>query len=71
MIFRHAEQFYGFEGLRAYKQKFCPSWEARFIAGPPGLGMIRALVDLQALVGGKSPAAAGRGEPPRIGRLAA
>ena len=53
MIFRHAEPLYGFEGLRAYKQKFDPVWEPRFIAGPTGLGMLRALVDLQALIGGK------------------
>jgi phosphatidylglycerol lysyltransferase len=71
MIFRHAEHLYGFEGLRAYKQKFCPNWEARFIAGPPGFGMIRALVDLQALVGGRGTPPGSRSEPWRGGRLAA
>lgn len=61
-VYRHGGQFYGFEGLRAYKGKFSPQWEPRFIAGPGSLGLIRALVDLRTLVGGgkKSASAAAR-----------
>ena len=51
-LYRHGESFYGFEGLRAYKDKFSPVWEPRFIAGPHGLGLARSLIDLQTLVGG-------------------
>jgi phosphatidylglycerol lysyltransferase len=51
-LYRHGDAFYGFEGLRAYKQKFAPNWEPRFIAGPHGFSMARALVDLQRLVSG-------------------
>ncbi|HUD91077.1 bifunctional lysylphosphatidylglycerol flippase/synthetase MprF [Sphingobium sp.] len=51
-LYRHGGAFYGFEGLRAYKAKFAPIWEPRFIAGPQGLSMARAMVDLQRLVGG-------------------
>lgn len=59
-LYRHGESFYGFEGLRAYKAKFAPQWEPRFIAGPQGLSMARAMVDLQRLVGGGRASAASR-----------
>ena len=66
LLYRHGEAFYGFEGLRAYKEKFSPCWEPRFIAGLPGIGMARALVDLQRLVSGSgsSAAAHARVRPP-------
>lgn len=50
LLYRHGEALYGFEGLRAYKEKFSPDWEPRFIAGPHGLPFSRALIDLQALI---------------------
>lgn len=50
-LFRHGERFYGFEGLRQYKQKFRPAWSPRYIASPGGVSLLRGLVDLQALVG--------------------
>jgi phosphatidylglycerol lysyltransferase len=59
-LYRKGESFYGFEGLRAYKAKFAPRWEPRFIAGPQGLSMARAMVDLQRLVGGGRGSAASR-----------
>nr|WP_243445855.1 bifunctional lysylphosphatidylglycerol flippase/synthetase MprF [Polymorphobacter arshaanensis] len=55
-LYRHGEALYGFEGLRAYKQKFAPVWAPRYIAGPDGVGMARALIDLQNLVGNRRPA---------------
>ena len=51
-LYRHGDSFYGFEGLRAYKDKFSPVWEPRYIAGPYGIGLARSLIDLQTLVGG-------------------
>jgi hypothetical protein len=33
LLYRHGDAFYGFEGLRAYKDKFNPRWEPRYIAG--------------------------------------
>ncbi|QGP81194.1 bifunctional lysylphosphatidylglycerol flippase/synthetase MprF [Sphingobium sp. CAP-1] len=51
-LYRHGDAFYGFGGLRAYKAKFAPLWEPRFIAGPQGLSLARAMVDLQRLIGG-------------------
>ncbi|MBN8935710.1 MAG: bifunctional lysylphosphatidylglycerol flippase/synthetase MprF, partial [Rhizobiales bacterium] len=50
LLYEHGEMLYGFEGLRSYKDKFSPTWEPRFIAGPQGLGLVRALIDLQALI---------------------
>ncbi|WP_292944930.1 bifunctional lysylphosphatidylglycerol flippase/synthetase MprF [Novosphingobium sp.] len=58
LLYRHGEDFYGFEGLRAFKDKFSPVWEPRYVAGPFGLGMARAMIDLQALVGGGRSSAA-------------
>jgi phosphatidylglycerol lysyltransferase len=51
LLFEHGERFYGFKGLRAYKDKFDPRWESRYIAGPRGLAMIQGLLDLNALIG--------------------
>ncbi len=50
LLYHHGNAFYGFEGLRAYKEKFSPQWEPRFVAGPQGLSFGRALIDLQALI---------------------
>lgn len=51
LLYQHGKALYGFEGLRAYKDKFSPEWEARFVAGPQGVSFARALIDLQALIG--------------------
>jgi len=50
-IFKRGERFYGFRGLRAYKEKFAPGWEPRYIAAPHGLGLILAMRDLNRLIG--------------------
>lgn len=55
-IFRHGERFYGFRGLRTYKEKFAPGWEPRYIAGPGGIGLLRALRDLSRLIARPQPA---------------
>ena len=57
-LYKHGESFYGFEGLRAYKEKFLPVWEPRYVAGPFGLGFAHSLIDLQRLVGGGRSSAA-------------
>jgi phosphatidylglycerol lysyltransferase len=54
-IFRHGDRFYGFRGLRAYKEKFDPVWEPRYIAGPGGIGLLQALRDLSHLIGRPQP----------------
>ena len=60
LLYRHGDAFYGFEGLRAYKEKFAPVWVPRYIAGPYGVGLARGLIDLQTLVGGGARSVAGR-----------
>jgi phosphatidylglycerol lysyltransferase len=51
-VFQHGEWLYGFSGLRAFKEKFGPTWVPRYIAVPDGLSGWRALIDLAALVAG-------------------
>ena len=60
LLFRHGDPFYSFDGLRAYKEKFAPQWEPRYLAGPQGFGLARSLIDLQRLVGGGRRSAATR-----------
>ncbi|MDX3911401.1 MAG: bifunctional lysylphosphatidylglycerol flippase/synthetase MprF [Sphingobium sp.] len=55
LLYRHGESLYGFEGLRAYKDKFSPEWAPCFVAGPQGISFGRALIDLQALISAKVP----------------
>jgi phosphatidylglycerol lysyltransferase len=55
LIFRHGETFYGFRGLRSYKEKFAPRWEPRYVAGPQGIGFIQALHDVSRLIGNGEP----------------
>lgn len=57
LIFRHGETFYGFRGLRGYKEKFAPTWEPRYLAGPQGMGLIQALHDVSRLIGRGQPGA--------------
>ncbi|MXP25124.1 bifunctional lysylphosphatidylglycerol flippase/synthetase MprF [Altererythrobacter indicus] len=58
LLYRHGDAFYGFEGLRDYKEKYSPVWEPRYIAGPRAFGLLRALFDLQRLIGGSRRSAA-------------
>jgi phosphatidylglycerol lysyltransferase len=51
-LFRHGEHFYNFQGVRRYKAKFGPQWEARFLASPGGLALPRVIVDVTALIAG-------------------
>ncbi|MDD5759141.1 MAG: bifunctional lysylphosphatidylglycerol flippase/synthetase MprF [Desulfobulbaceae bacterium] len=51
-IFRHGENFYNFEGLRAYKDKFGPVWEPRYMALPTGLQLPRIFSNVTVLIAG-------------------
>jgi phosphatidylglycerol lysyltransferase len=52
LVYRRGEAFYNFQGLRAFKQKFDPVWEPRYLAYPGGLALPRVLADVSALVAG-------------------
>jgi len=52
LLFRHGEQFYNFQGLRAFKQKFDPVWEPRYLASRGGLSTPFVLTDVAALISG-------------------
>ncbi|HEX2092702.1 MAG TPA: bifunctional lysylphosphatidylglycerol flippase/synthetase MprF [Longimicrobiaceae bacterium] len=51
-LFNQGEALYNFHGLRAYKEKFHPYWEPRYLAYAPGTNLPRAVADLSALVAG-------------------
>ena len=51
-LYRHGENFYNFQGLRAYKEKFSPQWEPRYLASPGGLALPGILLDVTSLVSG-------------------
>jgi phosphatidylglycerol lysyltransferase len=51
-VYEHGESLYNFQGLRAYKEKFNPVWEPRYLACPGGLRLPKILADVSALVAG-------------------
>jgi len=52
LIFNHGEYFYNFQGLRQYKAKFDPIWEARYLVAPTGLGLPNILINIASLNSG-------------------
>jgi lysylphosphatidylglycerol synthetase-like protein (DUF2156 family) len=51
-VFRHGEQFYNFQGLRQFKEKFDPVWEPKYLASPRGAALPRVLANLSSLIAG-------------------
>ena len=52
LAYRFGENFYNFQGLRQYKEKFDPVWEPTYLASPGGLVLPRILTNLAALISG-------------------
>ncbi len=52
-VFTHGEDFYNFEGLRYFKEKYAPDWQPIYLACPGSFSLPRALIDAAALIRGK------------------
>jgi phosphatidylglycerol lysyltransferase len=52
LVFHLGENFYNFEGLRRYKEKFHPQWQPRYMAVQGNLYAPRALLDASILISG-------------------
>lgn len=52
LIYQHGEHFYNFEGLRAYKNKFGPVWQPKYLVAPGGIGLPTILLDVATLISG-------------------
>jgi phosphatidylglycerol lysyltransferase len=51
-IWSHGNRFYNFQGLYAFKDKFDPVWEPRYLAASGAFGPYLALADIAVLIGG-------------------
>jgi phosphatidylglycerol lysyltransferase len=52
LLYRHGENLYNFRGLRAFKEKFDPIWEPRYLASPGGLTLPLVLTQVASLISG-------------------
>jgi phosphatidylglycerol lysyltransferase len=51
-VFRYGNEFYNFQGLRAYKDKFDPQWSPRYLAVPSTLDVPAVLLQVSTLIAG-------------------
>ncbi|HEY0894490.1 MAG TPA: phosphatidylglycerol lysyltransferase domain-containing protein, partial [Cellvibrio sp.] len=59
-LYNFGNELYGFKGLRAYKDKFDPLWEPRYMAIPSGLSLPAALLSVNSLISGSIKGAIGK-----------
>jgi len=52
LLYTHGGQFYNFQGLRRFKDKFDPVWESKYLASPGGTVPPRVLANIATLVSG-------------------
>lgn len=51
LVYDHGESFYNFNGLRAWKSKFKPVWQPRYLAIPKAWDLPAAILDITTLIG--------------------
>jgi phosphatidylglycerol lysyltransferase len=51
-LFRRGENFYNFQGVRNYKEKFKPVWEPHYLASPGGFALPVIATNLATLISG-------------------
>lgn len=51
-LYGRGESLYNFQGLRAFKQKYDPVWEPRYLASPGGMALPRVLTNVTTLIAG-------------------
>jgi phosphatidylglycerol lysyltransferase len=54
LIYDKGESFYNFNGLRAWKSKFQPIWQPRYLALPKSWDLPAAIIDITTLIGKSS-----------------
>ncbi|KAA8607712.1 hypothetical protein AL036_09495 [Salipiger aestuarii] len=54
LVYRHGRQFYNFEGLRAFKDKFDPEWRPVYVAVPPRANILAVAAEVTSLVSGRA-----------------
>lgn len=50
LVCRRGDEFYSFDGLRSFKQKFGPAWTPDYMTCPGGFSIPRAVLDVALLV---------------------
>jgi phosphatidylglycerol lysyltransferase len=52
LVYRLGADFYNFDGLRSYKDKFAPQWRPRYLAAPGRFALARVMIDVTMLISG-------------------
>jgi phosphatidylglycerol lysyltransferase len=52
LVYRLGSDFYNFDGLRGYKDKFAPQWRPRYLAAPGRFALARVMLDVTMLISG-------------------